>query len=132
MNDPRLADLKTERKNLNQKRRQLISEYDRIRNLDEDDFEDEFPDFDLLRYSFGASIIKHVATAREVASNAGDQGNDILKTVANSVVKMRQAWEETKYFGKEAPLEEHKIPTTEEIVATVQGECKISSQLMTE
>ena len=118
--DPRLLALKTERKTLNEKRRKLITEYERVQNLDEDNFEDEYPDFDLLRRSFGTAVIKHVATARDVAAIAGDEGVDILKTVANSVARMRQAWEETKYFGTEVPLEEHHIPTNEEIMATTQ------------
>ena len=118
--DPRLSQLKMERKTLNEKRRKLIAEFDRIQNLDEDDFEDEFPDFDLLRCSFGAAVVKHVATARDVATIAGDERKEILKTVANSIARMRQAWEETKYFGTVVPLEEHRIPTNEEIMATTQ------------
>ena len=70
--------LRDSRKGVNVLRRQLLAEYVRVKNLDEEDFNDEFVEVDTLRYRFGTEIIRHVNLARQVAKEYPDNAKFVL------------------------------------------------------
>ena len=87
--------LPASRKAVNVLRRQLTSEYARIRALDEEDFKDDFPDVDDIRYNFGKEILRHVNLARQAAAETPENSEFILTKVANSVAVFKEAWDKT-------------------------------------
>ena len=63
LDDPTINDLRGSRKAVNAIRRHLTSEYARVKALDVDDFIDDFPEVDELRFNFGKEIVRHVNMA---------------------------------------------------------------------
>ena len=54
--------------------------------------------------------------ARQIAADYPDSAEFVLGRVANSIAKFRDAWNKTKYFGKEAGYGRVDIPSTDDVV----------------
>merc|ERR1712082_459745 len=108
--------LRASRKEISKLRRKLEDEYERVQALNDDDFDDEFIEVDTLRFNFGKQIIRHVNLARQIAADYPDSAEFVLGRVANWIAKCRDAWNKTKYFGKEAGYGRVDIPSTADIV----------------
>ena len=113
--DQPLVQLRESRKAINVLRRNLLSEYVRVKGLDDDDFDDEYVEVDTLRHQFGSEVIRHVNLAREVAKSFPQNAEFVLGRVANSVNVFRDAWNKTAYFGS-VSYGRLDIPPTEEIL----------------
>ena len=58
-----LRKLRKFRKATNVLRHQLLAEYTRVKTLDTDEFDNEFPDVDELRFNYGNAIVRHMNLA---------------------------------------------------------------------
>ena len=67
IDDKNVNELREYRKTVNSARRQLTKEFERIKAMDQDDFEDHYPDFDVQRYSYGQSVVEYVVKKSSVA-----------------------------------------------------------------
>ena len=65
VDEPNINELWESRKAANVLRRRLMAEYNRIKALDVEDFADDFPECDELRFNFGQAIVRHVNLARQ-------------------------------------------------------------------
>ena len=61
-------------------RRRLMAEYARVKALDVEDFADDFPECDELRFNYGQAIVRHVNLALPNTNS-----ELLLSKVANSV-----------------------------------------------
>ena len=116
IDDKNVNELREMRKTVNSARRQMTKEFERIKAMDQDDFEDHYPDFDVQRYSFGQSVVEYVKLAREKVE-CGMMTHVTLIAVADSVVGMRTAWEKTRYFAQHHTMPNINFPTPQEIVS---------------
>ena len=87
--------------------------------MDDDEFEDEFPDIDELRFNYGNAIVRLVKMAQEKAALPNAQADFILAKVANSVAIMHTAWERTAYYRKAVPYPCIDVPMPEEILKPI-------------
>ena len=60
---PNVNDLRESRKVANVLRRRLTVEYARVKALDAEEFADDFPECDELRFNYGNVIMRHVNLA---------------------------------------------------------------------
>ena len=98
--NPHLNILREIRKTINTHRRRLVVYYKALRHAlpDSEFFEDESPDCDHLRATFGKMVNDYIGAARIKVANG--LVNDLtLNAVAESVEIMRKTWSRTKYFG---------------------------------
>ena len=116
---PPINTLRASRKAVNVLRRQLTSEHARVKSLDVEDFKDEYPDVDELRYKFGTEILRHINLARQTAAESQEKAAFILPKVANSVATFKEIWDKTSYFGQAAAYPRIDIPTTAEITRPI-------------
>ena len=107
-------ELRAMRKAINVYRRRLIPSQRMIENASPEVFEDESPDHDHLRATFGKMVCQYINAARNKVAD-GLVSEITLNSVAHSVIVMREAWAKTKYFGNLQP--NFVIKTTEEITA---------------
>ena len=114
IDDKNVNELREYRKTVNSARRQLTKEFERIKAMDQDDFEDHYPDFDVQRYSYGQSVVEYVKLAREKVE-CGMMTHVTLLAVADSVVSMRAAWEKTRYFAQHHSMPDIHFPTYHDI-----------------
>ena len=116
IDEPHLNVLRSMRKSVNLLRRQMMTDYKAMQHADPDDREEMEPDFDLLRAHYGNDIIVYIATARSKVAD-GLLNELVLNMVADSVERMKKAWNKTKYFGKFQP--NFVFMTKEEITAPI-------------
>ena len=68
VDEPNINELRESRKAASVLRRRLAAEHANVKNMDEDDFIDAFPECDELRFQFGQAIVRHVNLARQKAA----------------------------------------------------------------
>ena len=62
-----------------------MAEYARVKALDAEDFADDFPECDELRFNYGNVIVRHVNLARQKAAMPNANTEFLLSKVANLV-----------------------------------------------
>ena len=99
-------------------RRRLIDEYARIRQLDEDDFNTDAPDHDLLRFRWLKNVHQYVRYARELHGNECIT-SETLNAAASALDKMTECWEKTAYVTKNNPNHALCMPTNDDVLKPI-------------
>ena len=102
--NPHINELREIRKIINKHRRRLMVEYKALIHAppDSEFFEDESPDCDHLRATFGKMVTDYIGVARMKVAD-GLVNELTLNRIAESVKIMRKTWSKTKYFGTMQP-----------------------------
>ena len=117
LDNPHVNELREMRSSISALRRRMMTEYKAVLSASPDDLDDLEPDFDLTRATYGKSIIKYIQAARAKVTD-GLLNEFTLNAVADSVERMKKAWQKTKYFGKHQP--NFVFMTDEEIKAPIR------------
>ena len=117
LDNPHVNELREMRSSISALRRRMMTEYKAVLAASPEDLDDLEPDFDLTRATYGKSIIDYVQAARTKVMD-GLLNEFTLNAVADSVERMKKAWQKTKYFGKHQP--NFVFMTDEEIKAPIR------------
>ena len=113
--DVEVGELRQVRNVIFKDRRRLIDEYARIRQLEEDEFDTDAPDYDLSRLRWLKNVHEYVRHAKELFES-GRISHDTLVAAASALDKMTECWNKTAYLIKDNPNHALRMPTKDDFL----------------
>ena len=98
VDNPHINELRAMRQYCNTLQRRMSNERKVMKGLSPEDQEDNEPDCDLTRATFGMKVVEYIKTAQTKVMDC--LVNELtLQMAATSVEPMRKAWDNTSYYG---------------------------------